>query len=143
MRAPSKPQLSKHLDADGLPYPGVPMREGDPLYCYANWQEGTYVVKRFEGKELCFVDSVKALGNEVGGGALTRVSISFRIPRNPSIGDKFASRAGQKGICSWKWPVEDLPWTESGLVPDIVFNPHGFPSRMTIAMMIECMAGKC
>ena len=65
-----------------------------------------------------------------------------RIPRNPSIGDKFASRAGQKGICSWKWPVEDLPWTESGLVPDIVFNPHGFPSRMTIAMMIECMAGK-
>ncbi len=36
----------------------------------------------------------------------------------------------------------DLPWTDSGLVPDIVFNPHGFPSRMTIAMMIECMAGK-
>merc|ERR1719188_1508534 len=142
MRDPSKPFLSQHLDTDGLPYPGVPMREGDPLYCYANWQEGTYVVKRFEGKELCFVDSVKALGSEAGGGAMTRVSISFRIPRNPSIGDKFASRAGQKGICSWKWPVEDLPWTESGLFPDIVFNPHGFPSRMTIAMMIECMAGK-
>ena len=51
-------------------------------------------------------------------------------------------RAGQKGICSQQWPSEDLPWTESGLVPDIVFNPHGFPSRMTIAMMIECMAGK-
>ena len=46
------------------------------------------------------------------------------------------------GICSKKWPVEDLPWTESGLFPDILFNPHGFPSRMTIAMMIECMAGK-
>ena len=51
-------------------------------------------------------------------------------------------RAGQKGICSKKWISEDLPWSESGLVPDIVFNPHGFPSRMTIAMMVECMAGK-
>ena len=46
------------------------------------------------------------------------------------------------GICSRRWPCEDLPWTESGMVPDIVFNPHGFPSRMTIAMMVECMAGK-
>ncbi|CAG9118623.1 unnamed protein product [Plutella xylostella] len=62
--------------------------------------------------------------------------------RNPSVGDKFASRAGQKGICSQLWPAEDLPFTEAGLVPDVLFNPHGFPSRMTIAMMLECMAGK-
>lgn len=64
------------------------------------------------------------------------------LQRNPTVGDKFASRAGQKGILSQKWPSEDLPFTESGLIPDIVFNPHGFPSRMTIAMMIENMAGK-
>lgn len=66
----------------------------------------------------------------------------FPLQRNPSVGDKFASRAGQKGILSQKWPAEDLPFTETGLIPDIVFNPHGFPSRMTIAMMIETMAGK-
>ena len=39
LRDPSKPQLAKHLDADGLPYPGVPMREGDPLYCYLNHEQ--------------------------------------------------------------------------------------------------------
>ena len=39
LRDPSKPQLSKHLDADGLPYPGVPMMEGDPLYCYLNHEQ--------------------------------------------------------------------------------------------------------
>ncbi|RVE41352.1 hypothetical protein evm_013999 [Chilo suppressalis] len=71
-----------------------------------------------------------------------RNGAALQPKRYPTVGDKFASRAGQKGICSQRWAAEDLPFTESGLIPDILFNPHGFPSRMTIAMMIECMAGK-
>ncbi|KAJ8978609.1 hypothetical protein NQ317_010067 [Molorchus minor] len=141
-RNPNAKDLNHYVDEDGLPYIGRKMTEGEPHYCYFNFDTSQYVVSYFKGKEVCYLHSVKLCGN-FGVKLVNKVAcLTYRVPRNPSVGDKFASRAGQKGICSQKWPAEDLPFTETGLVPDIVFNPHGFPSRMTIAMMIEIMAGK-
>jgi DNA-directed RNA polymerase I subunit RPA2 len=73
---------------------------------------------------------------------LTRVHIKLRIPRRPAIGDKFSSRHGQKGVCSQKYPAIDLPFSESGMQPDVIINPHAFPSRMTIGMFVESIAAK-
>ncbi|XP_047106984.1 DNA-directed RNA polymerase I subunit RPA2 isoform X1 [Schistocerca piceifrons] len=131
---------STSLDSDGLPMPGTVLDEGNYLYCYYDAEEATYRTGKWKGSERAYIDNVRLCG--AVGSSKNKACITFRIRRDPSIGDKFASRAGQKGICSQLWPTEDLPFTETGMVPDIVFNPHGFPSRMTIAMMIEVMAGK-
>lgn len=140
-RDPKKEDLVNFLDTDGFPHPGQKINPGDPLCCYYDSNESMFIVQKHKGKESVVVDNVKMLG-EMNIYAPKKACITTRITRNPSVGDKFASRAGQKGICSQKYPAEDLPFTESGLIPDIIFNPHGFPSRMTIAMMVETMAGK-
>ncbi|CAL0303647.1 unnamed protein product [Lupinus luteus] len=129
------------LDSDGLPHVGQIIRPDEP-YCsiFNEVTSSTHNLKK-KGSEPVYVDYVAV--DVKNKKHLQKVNIRFRHPRNPVIGDKFSSRHGQKGVCSQLWPDIDMPFSgTTGMRPDLIINPHAFPSRMTIAMLLESVAAK-
>ncbi|KAK1305133.1 DNA-directed RNA polymerase II subunit RPB2 [Acorus calamus] len=130
------------IDSDGLPYIGQRINPGEPLYSTYNTLSSTIKPTKMKGLEPAIVDYV-AVDGASSKQSLQKVNIRLRRPRNPVIGDKFSSRHGQKGVCSQLWPDIDMPFSGvTGMRPDLIINPHAFPSRMTIGMLLESIAAK-
>ena len=143
----------RYLDQDGIVFQEANIQEGDVVigktspprflssideYNLTNTsrRESSIAIKH---KEKGIVDLVLLTENEEGN---KLVQVRLRDQRIPEIGDKFTSRHGQKGVIGSIVDSSEMPYSASGIVPDILFNPHGIPSRMTIGHLIELMGGK-
>jgi len=101
--------------------------------------EYKYSGMSYKSSAPSYVDKVLITSNEHEN---FLIKVMVRQVRRPEVGDKFASRHGQKGVCGLIVPQADMPFNEMGHPPDLIMNPHGFPSRMTVGKLIELLVGK-
>ncbi|KAL3622460.1 DNA-directed RNA polymerase I subunit RPA2 [Castilleja foliolosa] len=129
------------IDSDGLPYVGQRIGPGEPYNSIYDEVTSKVRSNRLKGSDPAYVDYVAV--DVKNKKHIQKANIRLRYPRNPIIGDKFSSRHGQKGVCSQLWPDTDMPFSgTTGMRPDLIINPHAFPSRMTIGMLLESIAAK-
>ncbi|MFH0870360.1 MAG: DNA-directed RNA polymerase subunit B [archaeon] len=143
----------RFLEEDGIIYPEAVVEEGDviigktspPRFLSSLEEYNLATTSRRESSnalkhgEKGIVDFVLLTESEEGN---KLVQVRMREQRIPEIGDKFTSRHGQKGVISLIVPEEDVPFSASGIKPDLIFGPHGIPSRMTVSHLIELISGK-
>ncbi len=141
------------LEGDGIIYPEAQVKQSDVIIgktspprflssldeynLTSSLRRESSVAVRHGEKGI--IDFVLVTENDEGN---KLVQVRIRDPRVPEVGDKFTSRHGQKGVVGLVVNHTDMPFSASGIVPDLVFSPHGIPSRMTIAHMIELVGGK-
>ena len=143
----------RYLEEEGIIYPEARVGEGDVIigktspprflssldeYNLASSTRRESSVSLKHGEEGV-VDFVLITENGEGN---KLVQVRLRDLRIPEIGDKFTSRHGQKGVVGVIIPGSDMPFSASGITPDIIFSPHGIPSRMTISHLVELVGGK-
>jgi len=148
------------LDENGFPIVNSYIHEGDAII--GKCKVKTEYVEEENSKNNIFNNKIKrevyedksVIADKTVSGIIDKVfvyfddhnkkklKIRFRKNRAVDIGDKNCSRAGQKGVCGALIPEENLPFTKDGLKPDIIINPHAFPSRMTIGHLFESVLAK-
>jgi len=141
----------KHLEGDGIIYPEAQVGEGEvmigkmsPPKFLSEARELSVRTKKessvsMRQEEKGTVDGVFITEDSEGNKI---VQVRTRDQRIPELGDKFATSHGQKGVIGMVVPQEDIPFTSRGVRPDVIFNPHGLPSRMTVGYLMELLAGK-
>ncbi|XP_039299777.1 DNA-directed RNA polymerase III subunit RPC2 [Nilaparvata lugens] len=149
----TKRPIHRHmpLDADGIASPGEMVKERQvmvnksmptvmtgPLNPQAA-PEYKEVPITYKGAVPSYVEKVMMSSNNEDA---FLIKLLLRQTRRPEIGDKFSSRHGQKGVTGLIVDQEDFPFNDQGVCPDMIMNPHGFPSRMTVGKLIELIAGK-
>ncbi len=147
--------IKKHalLGTDGLANVGEKVSAGEvyilkqvPLNTAATGLGSDYGSNEFRDMPMAYklpdhsyIDKVMVSVTEAGH---KLIKVQTRQTRRPEVGDKFSSRHGQKGVVGIIAEQADMPFNDQGIVPDIIMNPHGFPSRMTVGKMLELVAGK-
>lgn len=121
----------------GIVAPGTPVSDGAVIVDKMSPVANALTSTRYKGHPA-HVDKAMITKSEDE----VIIKVVTRESRMPEVGDKFSSRHGQKGVVGLIVPQVDMPFNEHGLSPDIIMNPHGFPSRMTVGKMIELVSGK-